>query len=226
MKKGKKDNRLPLSDLPQYTPPEIVWENISESLDTGSAKELKSPVTPDFPKHTPPADVWKEIEYSLDLKDQISALPDYTPPAIVWKNIENALSDTGKAEHIKFRPLLKWAAAILLLAGIAVVVNILRPPATELEYHVEWEQMDESIEVSPGMSGFEMIAKLCARSKQVCDTPEFTRLENELTELEKAREQVKSQMSPYGDNHDLERMLMRIEMEHAEIMKQMASSLL
>ena len=94
MKKGKKDNRLPLSDLPQYTPPEIVWENISESLDTGSAKELKSPVTPDFPKHTPPADVWNEIAYSLDLKDQISALPDYTPPAIVWKNIENALSDS------------------------------------------------------------------------------------------------------------------------------------
>ncbi len=225
MKKGKKYSGLPISDLPTYTPPESLWNEISESLDEKLSNK-NQPIKNELQRYEPPAGVWKKIDSSLNFQKQISSIPVHVPPDFIWNEIENSLAENGIPKRRNFKPLLKWAASILLIAAIAGVVNLLQPDAVELEYHVEWEQANETIDISPGISGYDMIAKLCARSKEICDTPDFIRLENELSELEKARDEVKSQMNPYGDNNDLERMLMRIEMEHAEIMKQMASSLL
>jgi hypothetical protein len=224
VKNPKKNKGLPISKLPKYNPESVVWDRISAELDQ---QELPAASKVEWPKYQPSPEVWSAIDSELELKRALGELPTYQPPFELWTNLSEVSTDrtqTNRFHGVKFW--LKIAAGITLLIVAGIAAQMLIDNESNVEYSVEWTDADEATESYPsGISGNEMIAKLCATAKEICNTPDFVALENELVRLETARKEVEEQMSPYGDNQDLERLLTRIELEHAEIIKQMSQAI-
>lgn len=193
-------------------------------------EELKGKWPTDgLPSHTPPASVWERLEGALDLQEALAKLPVHEPPVEAWPALEAALDGKKGSNRARWSAAtLRWAAGIAILMGSAVVYQALqRGDEANLEYRVEWAPAEEfpfgNEETSQAGT---LIQQLCARAVHMCESSDFKELEEELYKLETARDEVEARMNPYGDNGELERMLMQIELQHAEIVKQMTNTLL
>lgn len=186
--------------------------------------------TDGMPSYTPPTSVWARIEAELDLQEALTKLPVHAPPAEAWSALDARLDGkNGGSRAWLSATALRWAAGIAILIGSAVAYQAIQSDdEANLEYRVEWATAgeffsNEKIEPSAAES---IVKQLCARAVHICESSDFKKLEEELYQLETARDEVQSRMNPYGDNDELERMLMQIELQHAEIVKQMTNTLL
>lgn len=185
--------------------------------------------TDGLPGYTPPASVWERIEAELALQEAIAKLPVHEPPAEAWSTLEAALDGKNASNRAWWSTsVIRWAAAITLLIGSAVVYKSLQQVKdTKLVYRVEWAPAEEFPFGNEGTpQAGTLIQQLCARAIHICESSDFKELEEELYQLETARDEVQARMNPYGDNDELERMLMQIELQHAEIVKRMTNTLL
>jgi hypothetical protein len=216
---------LLLQKLPEYSPSEEVWEAIVKNLENSSATSV-SPG--DLPSYSPSPAVWDKISSSLDEPSLKGRLKSYGPPAEIWSAIEGKLNNTDRKPKTPIKAFRLAAVIVILIAAAFLIRLFVQDSKTGISQPVTAHEMGQSNFKgfhADGLSGAAFIKQLCLRSQDVCESPEFKRLQGELEELEQARAQVKENMSPYVENGKLEQRLMKIEIQHAKIIKQMAGEL-
>lgn len=175
-----------------------------------------------LPEFKAPENIWEEVEQKLKKQHPINNLPAYKAPENVWKKIEKEL-DKGIA--LKRRNTIRLvirssAAAIVFLValyGIRVIVGDRVTDQDMLqELRTEMPDMNETDE-----AGFELIynPSLCRSNPQVCGTPLFKSLDNELHIIKAEIEEMKPLVK--GEDPQLLKYYYRLVNERAEIEKRL-----
>ena len=109
----------------EVTPPPAVWEKIAVELDESG---LQFPSKLHLMEVIPPVYAWQNIAATLD---ELALVNDYAgrlagievdPPATAWNTIKTSLDAEHEAavpEHRRFSPLLKYAAAAVIIGLLA-----------------------------------------------------------------------------------------------------------
>lgn len=97
-----------LKKLPEYEPPELLWDEVSKDLSQVMPRTALQAAVQALPEYNPPAFVWDNIVQSLDkglvenpLEETIQTLPEYDPPTTLWDNIENELDKSDSEEVLQ-----------------------------------------------------------------------------------------------------------------------------
>lgn len=191
-----------LSTLPEYEPPDFVWDEIADkaSVDAESPTLLRA----------------------------ISQLPDYEPPATVWDRI---LQEISPAQSAKITSLKRaWLAPVAVAASLALLVaayfQFFQRPVNEdaqvLAMHYSTETVDPLLlerDWDEDDDAFEAFKALCEAKEFICEQPEFVQLRSELEELTAAKEELSSVLGDYGSDPELVMQIKEIELERTDLLK-------
>lgn len=207
-----------LKNLPDYSPEDKVWNEISANLDQKS----KSTKLEQLSSIEPPLNIWENIDKELTHRDKRIALRQYDPPASVWENIDQNLSNkttnTGRRRIIQ---LVVWSSAVaaLLLFGYFIITNNTNnnfdysEEIFEIQNVQEWNEGEQTIE--------EALDLICEEKPSTCSTPEFKILKEDLAFLDQSKEAILNQLSKYNANTELKILLTEIELERSSLIKEM-----
>ena len=221
MEKNRKILIDALRKLPVYSPEDKAWEVLSSNL----KKAQPSGSMPQLRKIEPPEAIWTNIDNELSHREKLTALNHFDPPQEVWENIDKKLSitkaDQGKRKIIQW---LKWssAAAAIVALGFFIFTTINNKNFNYSEEWVkiqdvqQWNGDDQSIE--------QALALICNENPATCNTPEFIKLEKELSFLNQSKQEVIGQLNKYDTNTKLEIILTEIELERSSLIKEMIAN--
>ncbi len=203
MNKKHERHRNTLSDglqqLPKYKPKEQVWANIAQELEMAAAEN--------------------------SLREAIRQLPTYEPSEAVWHKIESNWQPST-IRKIRWQHRLAVAASICLLAvfgwwlwpkngaTVKVVYNTETMSATT--FAIKWNEDEDA---------FVLLATLCEEQQFICEQPHFQTLQNELAELNTAKQEVQSAIERYGEQSRLLQQLARIERARSDVLKEMVQEI-
>ena len=185
-----------LGKLPQYEPPDTIWQGIETRL---PLLELPTYDAPDF--------VWQQIEEQL-LADE--------KPIKTLKILRGG----------KFYKLAVAASIALLVsigfwffktqnteqATISISTEVVDNQLLKKDFDNE-EQ------------AFTMVKEFCKTALPVCEQPEFKTLKNELDTLNTAREELKNAIGEYAADPDLIAELTKIENERTTVLRQLVEKI-
>lgn len=185
-----------LNRLPNYAPPEAVWEHIDLAL-----------------------------EMDADIRNSVEQLPQFEPPIILWENIATQLPLAPKvARRISLWP--RYAAAAAMVGVLFGAWWLLHPDTTvnsTEQIVVTQETMDTQIIATVQErddKAFEWVQNLCAARAPICEQPEFKSLKSELEELTAAKQQIHEALGQYGDDPDLANKLVQIEITRTQLLQE------
>ena len=186
-----------LSMLPEYNPPDELWQQVETELDLLSVLPEKESIA----EH----------------------LPEFDPPETVWQNISSQLQNEGRVVPLH-RWVAGMAAAIVLLLASwwALKPTQSVPDEGIISYSVE--VMDPLLEVNDwdqDEDAFQQFMAMCQNGHFICDQPSFKNLESELKELTEAKNALKEAMGAYGASPALVQQMKEIELERTDILKKM-----
>jgi len=189
--KNKHSLNKAINNLPKYSPKENLWGKLSDNLD--------------------------EVQADAPLHEAIKQLPTYHAPDSAWNNIEQKLP----AVRRKIWPqALAIAASLLLLIGF-IWNNNAEPfgPAVVKVIHQEKQVSEEklvnnvyNVNAALADSAFRTIVRA---QKESSDRAK--EILAELDELDNSKRRLKSRLSKFDTNKNLEETLNRIEKESAEL---------
>lgn len=189
--------RKAIGQLPEYEPKALVWNRISQQLDTAAPAE----------------------EAPLPL----SQLPEYSPPPEVWNQLSKSLEEDSRLRRKGARRLklsswpMRVAAAGLVL--VAALFWLLREPGPKVSVAYAQEQVSSfglDIDWNEEEEAFARLEKQLAESNR----PELNSLHQELEELSAAKAEVVGMLTSYGEDPKLINQLGEIERERSEIYRQ------
>ncbi len=183
----------PLNSLPQYDPPEEVWENVRSVLEGDSA-----------------------------LRASLKHLPQYEPPGKIWGGIKKELENKKRfliyrlaaAAAILLIPLGAWWFLNKPVSSERITISFSQEVVQKRPV-LSNEEADREIT--------QMVDGWCEQYDWICTTDEFIYLKNELEDLSQARVRLLKAIGPYDDNPVLITTLSRIERERSEVLRRMAS---
>jgi hypothetical protein len=186
-----------ISRLPEYNPPNAVWDELEEAL-----------------------------EAEAQVQETVPNLPVYDPPKEVWSHIEASLNQQAKPPRvIQFGWVRRLAAAAVLTGVLLGAWLLTRQTGTPTEaLTVSQETIDHTVSDAlkePEDAAFDLVQNLCAGAAPVCNQPAFKTLKSELDELTLAKNELKQAMGAYADDPDLTAQLVRIERARSELLQQM-----
>jgi hypothetical protein len=221
-----------LQQLPAYTPPADVWDNIASKL-YAPAQADETPLAEavrQLPTYVPPADVWGNIVNQLDapaqadetpLVEAVRQLPAHTPPPSVWNTLTRHLDEERGATIRRMRTRRQWMAAA---ATVALVVStawwVFRepPPKISIQYAQEtMQQFQMDIDWDEDTGIFDHLDQQLAS----INNPTVNKLKVEYEELTLARKDVESMLKSYGQDPQLIRKMADIERERTDIYRQL-----
>ncbi len=189
-----------LNELPQYTPPEAVWEAIAAQLDTDQVE--------------------------LPLRSAIQHLPSYAPPEHVWDRLANTLSKAPASSRTRLVPWLAAASVIGLALLFALRSYQQETPEASivlvygqeevLPANADWDDDETPI----AWVELQYRQQLAALSNQTHDN-----LLQELHELKEAKSEVQAMLQQYGEDPQIVRLIAKIERERSAVVKKMAQSI-
>ncbi len=184
-----------------------------------------------FKDYNPKDSVWDRIEHSLNADEhektngatKSNKWKSYTPSDKVWGEIELLLAQPSR-RRISAKAMLRIAAVFILAICVLSIYRILLSSDTKVENTL---RADYALMHVPPQSSYtpkpdDWADALCKRNPTACENADFKDLELQLKNLERARKTVEARISPFGDNSALESKLTKIEIQHAEVMKEMA----
>ena len=196
--------------LPQYEPPDTVWQNIETRL---SLRALPTYDAPDV--------VWQGIEKQL--------LKGEKP-----RKKRNILRGTN-LRKIKNLPKITVAnlPKIAIAASVALVVSVgfcfFRTQKTvEQTVTVSTEVVDNQLlkkDFDNEEASFALVEAFCKTAMPVCEQPEFKTLKNELDTLNSARAELKNAIGDYAADADLIAELTKIENERTTVLRQLVEKI-
>lgn len=187
--------------LPSYAPPEGLWDSIEEQL---------------------------EEEESSPLGLAIQELPKYSPPAFVWKNISQELDQPQLSEKPKFKlraAFFSRAAAIaLILATTWLGYQFLKNSNTAKVSYAETTitDTDISIDYQEDEPMIQLVSQSFEESPLARQQENYTRLKEELKELNQAKDVILEMMENYGEDPQMIKELADIERSRTDVVMQMA----
>lgn len=185
--------------LPNYTPPESVWENIREELNP--LKQLAS--------YEPPESVWENIE-----KNNVSV------------KVRKLSFETQKVKAALWS--LRIAASVaLLLVGFGAYLSYKNDTDTvKISYSQEKLPTQTQVRTNPNLEQqYAHIQAICQKRIAVCEKPEFKNLKQELDDLTAAGNQLKEALGAYNTDATLSTQLSEIERERADILQKLTASI-
>jgi len=209
-----------LKKLPSYAPEDKVWKEIALHL----SKDSASGNIPEMREWEPPETVWANISSELTHREKLSALHRFTPPEEVWENITKNLAAEEKPR--KKNKIVRWlvwssAAAALLILGLFIFTTISHKNS-KYSYSVEWVNTEQTTQWQEDDQSVEQaLAIICNEKPTACNTVEFKELQKELSQLNQSKQEILNQMNKYEANTGLEIKLTEIELEKADLIKEM-----
>ncbi|NOU47747.1 MAG: hypothetical protein HOO86_11890, partial [Bacteroidales bacterium] len=82
----------------------------------------------------------------------------------------------------------------------------------------QWEE--DELEVA------EVLNLICNENPRACKSPEFIHMNDELLYLDQSKQAILNQLSKYDKNIELEKMLMKIELQRTSLIKEMIAKTL
>lgn len=245
MEKNKENLDKAIAQLPQYQPPEMLWEGIADQLD-----------------------------FEQNLEKPLREMPVYNPPAALWEELITKIEQTPElTEKPKTDHRFKWfGAAFLLLSGALMLFLMVKnrpelpsekqnlPPAAPEQPRVE-QPMAHVVPESPQNrsrvkkhkkqsaaadpvpaiqhrtevvddmllmacqqtddANFSIIETLCREALPVCEEPQFKQLKAELDELNNAHSALKNALGNFADDPEMVTQLIEIERSRNQILQQL-----
>lgn len=193
-----------LSALPEYDPPESLWDAIDNRLD----EELGAP-------------------YS---RQDLRQLPRHNPPDELWAKIEDKLENRGgKIIPLGIRRIMAVAASLALLFAAYWVfeqtpIKGANPSAAKGVISYSTEVADDFIlkkDWNEDEDAFTEFKELCEAKKYICEHPEFQVLKTDLDELTEAKMAIQEAIGSYGTDPELVTQIKEIELERTDLLKKM-----
>ncbi len=180
--------------LPQYSPDERLWNNISEELD-----------------------------FDEKLKSKIKDLPTVNHNQDLWGGIEKQLNRNRKISGIKIRKVITWSISIAATVAIFVVFISRYSNTSRIEISEEY-QLKESFIHIPNTNGedpIDMLKQLCTYSMDKCNHPGFESEMNRLMQLDTEIKHLQNIIATYGDSPSLVKSLIAMENQKAGLVKEL-----
>lgn len=185
-----------LGKLPQYEPPDTIWQGIETRL---PLLELPTYDAPDF--------VWQQIEEQL-LADEkpIKTLKILRGGKFYKLAVAASIALLVSIGFWFFKTQNTEQTTILI--STEVVDNQLLKKDFDNEEHA-----------------FALVETFCKTALPVCEQPEFKTLKNELDTLNTAREELKNAIGEYAADPDLIAELTKIENERTTVLRQLVEKI-
>ena len=190
--KNKATLKNTIPHLPQYYPPEEIWEGIDRVL-----------------------------TQDQQVQESLSQLPDYNPPAIVWEKIETELTPSPRILRKRWYPLAA-AIMLGILATTALLWSFSQKSITysyaEAELpafpisDADWH--DDDATIAALLTSYQS-------NPLMTDHPQFNEYQNEYNELMDARGEILQMINRYGMDHDMVRQIKNIELARNEVIQKL-----
>jgi len=175
-----------------------------------------------LPELKAPEGVWDSVEKKLKYLQAIHDLPEYLAPENAWEGVEKELDKAITRKRTKtILLLIRTSAAVIVfllaLYGIRVIIEDKSKNQDMLqELRTEMPDMNKMEE-----TGFESIYNpaLCRSNPQICNTPLFKSLDNELNVIKVEIEEMKPMVK--GGDPQLLKYYYRLVNERTEIEKRL-----
>lgn len=185
-----------LERLPQYEPPDTVWQGIETRL---PLLELPTYDAPDF--------VWQQIEEQLFVPQKTSKKLN-----ILRGGKFHRLAIAASIALIVSIGFWFFKTQNTEQATISISTEIVDNQLLKKDFDNE-EQ------------AFTMVKEFCKTALPVCEQPDFKILKNELDTLNTAREELKNALGEYAADPDLIAELTKIENERTSVLRQLVEKI-
>lgn len=180
-----------IKSLPQYAPPENLWEQIDTGLDQ---EQLIKEAIPRLAQYQPPIEVWENITLALSTK------------VISWRRRSYAIAAAV-------------AALVMMISGIQYLKNQSAPAYTYAQETTrQFRQIDDW---NHDEQEFEKILASFESQPLVAKNETYQSYRKEYEELMKARAEVINVMQQYGRDHQTIQQIKDIELARNEVVQQM-----
>lgn len=188
-----------LNRLPQYEPPDSVWQGINARL---SLTELPTYDAPDF--------VWQNIENQLS-------------------DTQNTKAKTQNLNILRGGNFYKIAIAASISLLVAVGFWFFKIKNNDANVvAISTEVVDNQLlkqDFDADSESFAMVEAFCKTALPICEQPDFKNLKSELDELNAAHERLKNAIGDYAANPDLIDELTKVENERSTVLRQLVEKI-
>lgn len=177
-----------------------------------------------LPNHEPSDAIWSTLEKELDGQSKLQTLPTYEPSDGLWAAIETDLPT--KRSSIFWLKRISLAASVLLILGV-FYTKFTATTTVQISYHQE--EIKEHLLLNDWEEDGDVVAEIeaiCSAQKYLCSAADFQSLQEELTELEMAKSELKTALDNYGKDIALIAQLSEIELERTSVLKKIMAQLL
>jgi hypothetical protein len=197
---------LAIEKLPQYEPPDTVWQSINARL---QLTELPTYDAPDF--------VWQNIENELS---------DPQNPKRGTQNWKMSLRGTKQLRGNNFYKIAIAASVALLVVASFWFYKNKNIDTTQIT--ISTEVIDNQLlkkDFNNDEASFAMVEQFCKTALPVCEQPDFKNLKTELDELNAAHERLKTAIGDYAANPDMIDELTKVENERSTVLRQLVEKI-
>ena len=185
-----------LDNLPQYEPPDAVWQGINTRL----------PLL-ELPTYDAPDVVWEAIEKQLSEAE---------------KPVKRLFILRGRRFY---KLAIAASVAVCVSLGFWFFRSqTLEHTQVEISTEVVDNQLLKK-DFDDEEQSFQMVEEFCKTATPVCEQPDFKNLKTELDTLNQARESLKNAMGDYAADADLVAELTKIENERTTILRQLVEKI-
>lgn len=204
-------------------------------MSTEKQNQLIRQAIDQLPFYNAPDHLWHGIRGQIDIdqkdsiiKSTLGHLPQYQPPAAVWSNIEKGLPrDNATPDWLRMvrRPL-SWAASILLLISVFWGISQNQQPTVSYAYSTQnQDQWLLESDWDADEADFAEVVQLHQKYLNTFGGQSALGLQEEFSELNSARQELKQILRQYGKDRELIRQLAAIERARTQIVNQMAQQI-
>ena len=245
MEKNSENLSRAIARLTEYQPPDLLWQNLEEQLDT--EQNLDS-LLREMPTYAPSAALWEQLALRIEKDPELSPKPRIHT-RFKWSIVALLLalaisigfwslkptSDVPTEKQAPTTPVLpKPNDAIAQMVPdnkqpapptkkIKKLIYALSPPP---RITLRKEVVDDRLIMAGRQTddpNYEIIEKLCLEALPVCEEPKFKQLKAEFDKLSTAHDDLKNALGNFADDPNLVAQLIEIEHARIQILQQLVT---
>lgn len=248
MEKNKTTLDRAIAALPQYQPPDFLWDDLADQLDF--EENLEKPLS-EMPVYAPPANLWETLATQIEQTPELSGKPkknrSFRWPAVGISLLLGTLIWLLMIQNQPEVPLEKQSMppAAPLPPKVEQPMAQALPPATQPTHSLEKKRENKTVE--PGTKtdlqhraevvddmlmmvcrqtedpNFSIVETLCREALPVCEEPRFKQLKTELDELNHAHTELKNALGNFADDPEMVSQLIDIEKARNQILQELVA---
>ena len=187
-----------IGELPQYSPPENLWDKIAGELD-----------------------------FNDKLGETARNLPQVSHNNELWDRIVNKLDQKEKLIRRKKAKIITWSLSIAASAAIILFILIKNSGNKDIIYSEEYQLEESFIELNKTIPDdpVKMLKQLCVYSMDRCTDPVFEREMSRLIKLDEEIKRLQIIIDNYGESPAIVKSLINMENQKAGLVKELLNTL-